>query len=85
MNQQNYYDFCTYKMTEERHITTCLHQLLKNVTCGTNALRKPAVNSLRMKNVTCNVNSQVSMLQSLFINLCTLHPAVSALNHVLMQ
>ena len=85
MNQRSYYDYCTYNVTEERHVTTCLHQLLKNVTSGTNTLSKPAVNSLRMKSVTCNANSQVSMLQSLFIKLCILLPAVSTLNHVRMQ
>ena len=82
MNRQSCYNCCTYKMTEERRITTCLHQVLKNVTCGTNVLSKPAVNSLRMKSVTCNANSQVSLLQSLFINVCALLPVVSALNHV---
>lgn len=71
MNQQSYYDCCAYSMTEERHVTTCLHQVLKNVMCGTNALSKPAVDSLRMKSVSCNVNSQVSVLQSLFVNLYT--------------
>lgn len=81
MNHQRCHSCCVYKMSEERHVTTCLHLVLKNAISGSDALNKPAMNSLRMKNVTYKDSSQVSIMKSVFINSLYFHlsPALPTL------